>query len=404
MFVVPLTRDRRVLYVSTAVGITAWAAALAWLAAALRPVESYLISYYVADYRFGFIRRGLAGELAGPIDDQGFFLRATVLRWTVTALYLAILLTLSVLVLRGGRSERRAMVALVVPVLSFGVPFAVFSARPDLLGAAAVMALAIGVAVRPRSTPVWGAAYGAFTAVLALLHEAIPLEFPVGAVLAIYLLAPAMPGARRRLSATLAVGPGLLAAVVVAVFGRRDTADLLCSQVPHRQMPMMVSFKEFTHYLHTGQLRHQDYHGWVCRRYLPLYDSSALDGLSTVLGKGTGGLMFSLTAGAVGLAACIAAVQYLSGVSFFGFISGLRGRWVAPLVALALMVPVFITGFDWTRWMLVIAFDITMVYLLYLRDRPELDEPPTRRNVVGFVAIVVAFAALPLGLLPGGST
>jgi len=399
MSVVPLTR--RVLYASTATGIAGWAAAILWAAAALRPVESYLIAYYVADYRFGFIRRGLAGELVNPIDDQGFFVRATILRWSVTALYLAALTLLSALVLRGGRSDRRIMVALIVPVLPFGVPFAVFSARPDLLGATTLVALAACLAGWPRYAPAWCAGYGVVTAVLAFLHEAIPLEFAFGAVLASYLLPQGLRTARRPLYAAMAVIPGLLATAVIAVFGRRDAAGQLCAQVPHRPLPMMVSFNDFKRYLHVGQLRRTDYHDWVCRRYLTLYDHSVLDGVRTVLGKGAGSLLVSSALGVIGLVACIAAVQYLSGVSFFGFTAGLRGRWIGPICALALVLPVFATGFDWTRWLLVIAFDITVVYLVYLRDRPELDRPANRRTVVTFVLIILAFALLPLGLVPG---
>ncbi len=402
MSFVPLTRDRRTLYVLIAAGVTAWAMTVIWLAATLRPVESYLISYYVADYRFGFIRRGLAGELVGPIGDPGFFLRATILRWTITASYLAVLLLLSVLILRGGRSERRAMVALLPPVLSFGVPFAVFSARPDLLCATALMALAVGISGWPHRALQWSAAYGVVTTVLAFLHEAIPLEFAFGAALSIYLLAPTLTAARRRLSAAVAICPALLAIVVIALFSRRNSAAQLCSQVPHQQLPMMVSFGDFKRYLHTGELQRRDYHDWVCRWYLPLFDHDALYGAETVLKRGVDGLLVSLAVGAIALVACVAAVQYLSGVSFFGFLAGLRGSWAVPVGALLLVVPVFITGFDWTRWMLVITFDLTVVYLMYLRNRPELDRPPTTRTVVAFVLIVLAFMLFPLGLIPGG--
>ena len=68
--------SRSARYLATGTGIAVWAAGIVWLAVALHPVDHYLVSYYLADYRFGFIRRGLAGELFGPGDDAAFFGRA----------------------------------------------------------------------------------------------------------------------------------------------------------------------------------------------------------------------------------------------------------------------------------------------------------------------------------------
>ena len=76
-----------------------------------------------------------------------------------------------------------------------------------------------------------------------------------------------------------------------------------------------------------------------------------------------------------------------------------RDRRAGAVLALALYLPIFVTAFDWIRWMLLIAFNVTVVFLLYLRGRSELDRPPPSR--AAFVAIVCAFAALPLGLAPG---
>ncbi|MDR3662602.1 MAG: hypothetical protein P4L86_19855 [Mycobacterium sp.] len=395
---------RRLLYAAVATAIAAWAVAIVCVTVSLRPVEHYLISYYVVDYRFGFIRRGLAGELVSPIDSATFFGRATAVRWTVTAVYLSALALVSAAMLRTGRSERRIMVALMLPTLTFGVPFAVFSARPDLLGAAAVAIFALGVAAQPHRILLWSAIYGSFTTALALAHEAIPLEFALGAVLASYVLAHDLTPARRRMSAVVAVGPGLAATAAVAAFTRRGVSDQLCAAAPHRLMPMMTSFPDFQRYLQTGQLPPQEFHDWVCRWFLPKFDQSIVGAMRDVAAWGVGGLALSLGLGAVGLVAGIAAVQYVSGVPFRDFLSELRGRWAGPICALALFVPVFATAFDWTRWVVVIAFNITVVYLVYLRGRPELDRPPPPRTVWAFVAITTAFALLPLGLVPGGGT
>lgn len=388
--------SRCVLYLATGTGIAIWAVGVVWLAVALHPVDHYLVAYYLADYRFGFIRRGLAGELVGPSDEAGFFSRAGAVRWTITAVYLSALAVLAGAVVRTGKSERRIMLALLMPVLPFGVPFAVFSARPDLLGAAAVVALALGVTARPALSC---AAYGLFTAVLAFLHDAIPLEFAVGAVLAIYALAQGLSPARRRRYAALAVVPGLVVAGLITALTRHDVADRLCSATPHRLMRMMASFGDFQSFARTGRLPTRDFHDWACRAYLNMYRHGLQDEIQTVAARDAGQMVTSLLLGVIGLAACLAAVQFVSGVPIRDFLGTLRDRWFGVVCALALFLPIFVTAFDWVRWMLLIAFNLTVVNLLYLRARPELGLPPASR--LAFVMIVSAFAALPLGLVPG---
>ncbi|MCX8564266.1 hypothetical protein OS122_25575 [Mycolicibacterium mucogenicum] len=388
--------SRSVLYVATGIGIAMWAAGVLWLAVALHPVDHYLVSYYLADYRFGFIRRGLAGELVGPSDAAGFFGRAGAVRWTITAMYLSALAALAGAIVRTGRSERRIMLALLVPVLPFGVPFAVFSARPDLLGAAAVVALALGVATRPALSC---AVYGLFIAVLAFTHDAIPLEFALGAVLAIYVLAHGLTAAQRRRYAALAVLPGLAVAGLVTALTRHGVADRLCATTPHRLMRMMASFPDFQNFARTGRLPTRDFHDWACRSYLNMYQRGVLDDIHTVAARGAGQMVISLTVGLVGLAACLAAVHFVAGVPIRDFLGELRDRRAGAVCALALYLPIFATAFDWIRWLLLIALNVTVVSLLYLRGRPELDGPPPSR--AAFVAMVCAFAALPLGLVPG---
>ncbi|MEZ0052650.1 hypothetical protein ABIA30_003672 [Mycobacterium sp. MAA66] len=399
-----LSRDRRLVYAATGLGVGVWSAIIFYGAIALIPVEHYLVSYYIADYRFGFIRRGLAGELVGPVDGPSFFVRAGAMRWTSTAAYLLSLASVGLMLLRNGCSERRIMLVLLLPTLSFGVPFAAFSARPDLFGATAVVLLALSVAARPGWALPCSAAYSVVIAGLAFVHEAIPVEFALGAILAIYLLAEGLSPRRRRWCAAVAVVPGLAAQTVISMFGRHDVGARLCAIAPHRVVPMMTNFREFRQQLRTGHSPTRDYHTWACRWYLTDYDKSLADAVRHVAHKGVAGLSVSLVLGLVGLAGCIAAVQYLSGVRFTDFLSGLRDQWAWAAFGLALTIPLFVTAFDWTRWLLVIAFNTVVVYLLYLRNRPELDEPPPRRTVSAFVMITAAFAVLPLGLIPGGAT
>ena len=399
-----LSRNRKLAYAGVGVGIGLWSAIVVYGVIAVFPVEQYLISYYLADYRFGFIRRGLAGELAGPVDGPYFFGHATTLRWLATISYLLGLAAVARVLVRGGWSERRLMLVLLLPALSFGLPFAAYSARPDLFGAPALVLLALGLSTRPGWTMPCCAGYGVLMAVLAFVHEALPLEFAFGATLAICLLTRGLSVAQRHRCAAVAVIPGVAADAVVTAFGRHDVGAQLCSVVPHRMVPMMTSFGQVEQQLRTGRPVTRDYHAWACRWYLADYDRGWADAMRVVAHKGVIGLTGSLVLGMLGVLACVTAVQYLSGVPFTDLFAGLRGQWAWPAVGLALTLPLFATAFDWTRWLLIIGFDIVVVYLLFLRDRPELDQPPPRRTVVAFVLITVAFAVLPLGLVPGGTT
>jgi hypothetical protein len=62
---------------------------------------------------------------------------------------------------------------------------------------------------------------------------------------------------------------------------------------------------------------------------------------------------------------------------------------------------VFLTGFDWTRWLIIISFDIVIVYILYALDRAEIHEKPTKRTFDMFVVVVAAAALVPIGTVPG---
>jgi hypothetical protein len=399
-----LSRRRALLYSGVAAGILLWTSVIIYLAATVFPVDQYLISYYVADYKFGFVRRGLAGAIVGPVSGESYFDNARAMRWFLTALYLLSLAALGLALMRG-RSERKIMVALLIPVLPFGVPFAVYSARPDLLGAAALVGLSLSLTVvrNPRSAAACCGLYGVLIAVLAFMHEGIALEFALGAILAILVLAQGLTPPSQRLCAALAVCPGLASALVVAAFARRDVSDRFCSIVPHELMEnQFASFPQLKDYIFTGHRSMTDYHDWVCSWYLRTYDYSIIDGVNEVAAVGVPGLLASFLLGLIVIAVSICAVRYVSGVPFESFVRRLRGGFAWPVWGLVLMIPVFATGFDWTRWLLVIAFNVVVVYVLYARDRPEVNETPTPRAVRLFALVVLAFALIPLGVVPGG--
>lgn len=405
-----LSRRRAAVYGAVALLTTAWTLAIVYIAVSVVPIDHYLISYYVVDYRFGFTRRGLAGEIVGNVSDAGFFTNAYLMRWVSTAVYVLGLGALAYKLLKRCRSERRIMVALLLAVLPFGVPYAVYSARPDLFGAVALilLCLALTAVTRTRSVVLCSGLFGAVVAVLALMHEGIALEFGLGAILGVLILAPSLTPAAQRLCAALAIGPGLGVALIVAAFADHDVSGKVCGTVPHRMIETpfasIKSFPDLINYL-TGTVHSDaDYHDWVCGWYLSTFDHTVADGIREVAAVGLPALVGSFVLGVVGVALTLRAVSYFSGVSFRSFVGQLNGRYILPAAGALLLVPLFITGVDWTRWLLVVAFDVVVVFVLYANGRPEIDEAPPKRAVRLFPFVALGFMLFPLGLAPGGGS
>ncbi|OBF11193.1 hypothetical protein [Mycobacterium sp. 852002-10029_SCH5224772] len=403
-----LEADQRArhLYAGIAVAIAAWATAVLWFAIKVVPLDVYWMSYYTADYTHGFVRRGLAGELV-RLAPRHYFPATLSLRWLSTAVYLCGLATVAgVVVFTRRPSERRLMAAMVIPLLPFGIPFAAFSARPDLFGGAALAVFSSAlVLTRSRTVAIrWCATYGALIAALTLVHEAIGLQFAVGAVLAIVVLGGALETAQRR-GMLLAVLPGVLTTAAVAAFGRHDIASQLCAAVPHRLVPnpfaTITSPGTLMHYVIEGQPSQTDYHDWVCRNVMPNYDNGIADAIRTVGHIGALGLTVSLIFGAGAAAVTVWGLSALSGVPLRAFVDALRGRLAWVTTGLLLVIPVFLTGFDWTRWLTIVAFDVAIVFLLFAAHRPEIDQQPSRKTVRLFILLVIALALIPVGAVPG---
>jgi hypothetical protein len=364
------------------------------------------MSYYAVDYTFGFVRRGLAGELVGLVPGH-YFEAALGLRWLSTAIYLCALGLVAGVVLFGRRrSERRLMVAMLIPLLPFGIPFAAYSARPDLFGAAALAVFAVALPLtRTRAVAsAWCLAYGLVIAVLTLVHEAIGLQFALGAVLAIIVLGNTLGAARRR-GVLLAVAPGVVTALVVAAFGRHDIASQLCSVVPHHTMPnplaTITSLPTLVQYVFGAQQSQTDYHDWVCRNVMPIFDYGVVDATRIVANIGVVGLTVSLLFGALAFAGTMYGISGVSGVPLRAFVDQLRGSaaWVGA--GLLLIVPVFLTGFDWTRWLIIVSFDVAIVFTVFAARRPEIDQPPTSNQLRLFLFLVLLLALIPIGTVPG---
>jgi hypothetical protein len=359
------------------------------------------LSYYVVNYRFGFVRRGLAGELVSIFPDEQYYTAAYVVLWVSITVWLVALMWLSVST--GVRSERRIMVALVVPVLPFAFSYAAYNPHPELFGMTIILAFCISLnrTDAPRPRMILAGVYGMAAAVLAFIHEAIPLEFALGAILAIIVLAKDATRSAQRIYAALAVGPGVIAVLLIAALGRRDISTQLCSQVPHGMVedPWAVSGTpmKVANYLASGAQNQSDYHDWVCKNLTPAIDVDMVSAVHMVGHFGFVWLSESFIIGLLFFSGTIWLIRCFSGVPISVFVTEIRRNLMLPALASAMLVPLFAIAVDWTRWWTLISFDVSIVYILYAIARPEIEQTPTRRQVFVFVCAVLVLAVLPTG-------
>jgi hypothetical protein len=394
---------RRGFFITFTVLLVVWAAILLTIALTVIP-DGYWYSYFVIDYSTGFIRRGLAGEILGLFPKAHYFGALAVLRWIPTAFFVLGLAAVAWSVaVRAGRSQRRRLLALLIPVLPFGFAFGLFSARTDLLGGAALVGFAIALTrvTTARAIVISSAVYGLVLAVLTLIHEATPFLFGLGVLAALTVLAERLDAKAFRASVVLALGPALGVAVALAAFGKQNVSGQLCQLVQHGPMNHPLAGKPTIGQLLSGFHYYVDYHDWFCRAFLPLFDMTFAEGLRFVGSIGVVALAGSTVYGIVALVVSMLAIAHVSGVPVRRYSAILRGRPVALAIGLLMILPVFATGVDWVRWWVIIAFDLGIVFLLYTRDQPEVDESPTRRTLVVFAVAAILLAVIPIGIIPG---
>lgn len=397
-----LSPDRRRFYVIVAALLAVWAAVVAALTVTVVP-DLYWYSYYAIDYSLGFVRRGLAGELVGLLPGDDIFVKQRVGRWVSSGAYLV---ALTVLVwwiaAKSGRSERRLQLALLAVVLPFGFAFGLLQAGSTLFGGAALIgfAVAVSAAGSRRAVLVACAMFGVANAVLALLHEAIPLLFGIGVVAVVAVLATQLGRRGRWVGYALAIGPGVATALVVAALGKHGIADDLCALIPHAQVNNPMAGKPTPAQLLSGFRYYDDYHDWACRNITPFYNRDFVAGIRYVGRLGPGGMIVNSVYGVFMFVITMLAIGWVSGVPFRRVWDQLRRQWLALALGCALVVPIFLTGVDWARWWVNLTLDIGVVYLLYASRQLEVDAPPTRRSTRAFLLVVIGLAVLPVGIIP----
>jgi hypothetical protein len=399
-----LADKRARMYVLVSIWLVVWAIFHVYLGRVVFPNAILWLSYYAVNYEFGFVRRGLAGELIRIFPGAHYFTAAYTILWAYIVVWLIALAVLILLILfTGVKSERRIMLALVVLVLPFSFSIAVYKPYPELFGMTALLAFSISLTrVRSlRSRMIFSGMYGIAMAVLALIHEAIPLEFALGAILAIVVLSTDATHAAQRICAVLAVGPGLVSVLLVAVLGRRDVAAQLCAQVPHGMVenPWAISTtpQNALNYMLGRAESRSDYHDWICNNLTPLINVDSTTAFQGVINMGFSWLFSSFILGLLFFVGTAWLIRYFSGVPVGVFLNKLRGNLMSLVLASALLVPLFMTGVDWTRWWVLITFDVAIVYVLYVIDRPEIEQAPSRRSVLVFLGVVIVLAVIPTG-------
>lgn len=394
--------DRRRFYVILAALLAVWAVVMVVLALTIVP-DAYWYSYYAVDYTIGFVRRGLAGELIHLIPGDNYFIQQRVGRWVSSGAFIVALAVLAWwIALKSGRSERRLQLAFLIAVLPFGLAFGLLSAGSTLFGGVAMIGFAVALpqCKSDRSILITSAVYGVLTGVAALVHEAIPLLFGLGAVAALTVLKCQLDRATLWTGYALALGPGLAVALVVAALGKHGVSSELCALVPHGQVNNPLAGHPTTGQLLSGYHYYVDYHDWACRNITPFYDRDFLAGIRYVGRLGPVGMIENTLFGIGIVVITILAIGWVSGVPFGQVAALLRKRWLAVLLGFFLIVPVFMTGIDWVRWWVMIAFDIGVVYLVYASTQPAVDAPPTRRSRRVFVLTMVLLAVIPIGIVP----
>jgi hypothetical protein len=204
-----------------------------------------------------------------------------------------------------------------------------------------------------------------------------------------------------RACAALALGPGLATALAVTVFGRHGISGALCQLVPRGPVDHPMAGHLTPGQILRGVHYYVDYHDWMCRAILPLFDQSFGDALRFVVSIGVAALLGSTVYGIVVLAVSMYAIGEVSGVPVKRFRDALLARRAALVVGLVLILPVFLSGVDWIRWWVIIAFDLGIVFLLFAGGRVEIDQPPTRRSVTVLTVLATVLAVIPIGIIPG---
>jgi hypothetical protein len=335
-------------YTSTAVAVGTTERAIRWaLAAGVAfqiaqrfaktgyDLSEYGRSLWYVTYQFGFVRRGLAGEVVRLALGVTPSLRAVDLAQNLIALLMLVAATTLVVLLCRGRTVIAYATAALLVIAPFSFDSVGGQRRPDLFGYLLLAAVGIWAATgRPRAVTL-GAVGGASLAAAALVSEASPLIVGPWLVLVVLAVARARPRARGEatVAVTLCAVPSLLTLAVLTSAGRADTTT--------------VALLEQTA---PPEIRG---HGTVFS-YL---GDTVRSSFERVIGRPNQWL--SIVVGGVFVALflyCARGCAPYARAAFRWLLPSPRARraWIVATVASAVVL--FALGFDWLRWITSIGF------------------------------------------------
>ena len=297
-------------------------------------LSTYGRSLWYVSYEFGFVRRGLAGELLRRAVGHTPTVPEVALAQNVVAVVTVAACAWLVIVVLRQRTVIATGVAALLAVSPFGFDFVGGSKRPDLVAFVVFALVAVWAASRAREAMLLGLVGGALLAVSVLFSEAGPLV--VGPWLALVVAASGRAQGRSRWESNLAmlcsVVPSALVLAVVAGVGR---ASLDAKTALEQVAPLDVGGR-----------------GTV----FPYLDDTIGDSIAKVSNQFP---IWSFVVGAVLLGAIAFVARQLrpfvcSTARWVLPTRASRRLWFAGFAGSALVL--FGLGFDWMRWITSIMF------------------------------------------------
>lgn len=288
------------------------------LKGATAPLSIYTKSAWFVDYRYGFVRRGLGGQITG--QSELAVNAAIITCWVVPII--AILVVLEMLVRRWTAAS--TSLAILLACSPFVVGELAYFRRTDQLGLVVLVLVGVACLQLKRSLLPALTGLGAVLAVLVFVHEGTLLIWGLAAVPIVF-----GTGNRSRLGnirlCAAAVGPALLALVGIVIAGRVTPA--VATQLREdAALPGPTVFR----FLSQG----------------------IADSFGEVSYVGMGKHLTQLTLGALLILVHIVWIRRGVGLQWASMFTRLDQRTLAAVSAVTggAVLMVFATGIDWMRW------------------------------------------------------
>ncbi|MCE5291618.1 MAG: hypothetical protein LLG14_20600 [Nocardiaceae bacterium] len=288
------------------------------LKGATAPVSIYTKSAWFVDYRYGFVRRGLGGQITGQSDVAVH--AAMITCWVVPVV--AILVVLELLVRRWTAAS--TSLAILLACSPFVVGELAYFRRTDQLGLVVLVLAGVACLHLRRSLLPALTGLGVVLAVLVFVHEATLLIWGLAVVPIVFVTGNRSRIRNLRLSAA-AIGPALLALVGIVIAGRVTPAVAI-------------------------QLREDAaLPGPTVFRFL---SQGIVDSFSEVAYVDMGKQLGQLTLGALLILVHVMWIRRSVGLQWLSMFTRLDRCTLLVISALAggAVLAVFATGIDWMRW------------------------------------------------------